>query len=253
MIEQDSVSLDRILVEAAGVDRDKLAVRIGALDREIEDAEAARITLAQQVRDADLAMQEIDGSAQAAEAAQTVQELLARLQATEDYCRLKISSFVIGRAIEAYREKNQGPLLTRANDYFATLTLGSFRGLEVDFSEDDRQVLVVRNSHKRVAVDAMSEGTRDQLYLALRLAAIERHLQAGPPLPVIVDDILVQFDDERARAAFKALGMLAAHTQVLVLTHHGHLVRLAEESTAKGVLAVHRLEILPGVSAGNVA
>ena len=246
MIEQDSVSLDRILVEAAGVDRDKLAVRIGALDREIEDAEAARITLAQQVRDADLAMQEIDGSAQAAEAAQTVQELLARLQATEDYCRLKISSFVIGRAIEAYREKNQGPLLTRANDYFATLTLGSFRGLEVDFSEDDRQVLVVRNSHKRVAVDAMSEGTRDQLYLALRLAAIERHLEAGPPLPVIVNDILVQFDDERARAAFGALGMLAAHTQVLVLTHHGHLVPLAEESTAKGVLAVHRLEILPG-------
>ncbi|CAN5684285.1 YhaN family protein [soil metagenome] len=255
LIEQNSVSLDRVLAEAACVDRDKLAVRIGALDREIEDAEAARITLAQRVRDAEVAMQEIDGSAKAAEAAQTVQELLARLrQATEDYARLKISSFVIGRAIEAYREKNQGPLLTRATDYFATLTLGSFRGLEVDFSEDDRQVLVgVRNNYKLVAVDAMSEGTRDQLYLALRLAAIERHLQAGPPLPVIVDDILVQFDDERARAAFKALGMLAAHTQVLVLTHHGHLVRLAEESTAKGVLAVHRLEILPGVSAGNVA
>jgi len=154
------------------------------------------------------------------------------------------------QAIEAYREKHQGPLLTRANDYFTTLTLGSFRGLETDFSEDHRQVLVgVRKNHKRVAVDAMSEGTRDQLYLALRLAAIERHLEAGPPLPVIVNDILVQFDDERARAAFGALGMLAAHTQVLVLTHHGHLVPLAEESTAKGVLAVHRLEILPrGVS-----
>ncbi|MGH8473943.1 MAG: hypothetical protein ACREVJ_16155, partial [Gammaproteobacteria bacterium] len=65
LIEQDGVSLDRILAEAACVDRDKLAVRIGALGREIEDADAARITLAQQVRDAEVAMQEIDGSAQA--------------------------------------------------------------------------------------------------------------------------------------------------------------------------------------------
>ena len=63
----------------------------------------------------------------------------------------------------------------------------------------------------------MSEGTRNQLYLALRLAAIESHLETGPPIPVIVDDIPVQFDDVRAKAAFEALGMLATRTQVLLL------------------------------------
>lgn len=247
--EQNSSPLDRILEEAAVVDQDVLSVRIPSLEEEIKGLEASQITLAQQVRDAEVALKEVDGGAKAAEAAQRAQELLAKLRnATEDYARLKVSSFVIGRAIEAYRQKHQGPILKRASEYFSTLTRGSFKGLDVDFSEDDRQVLVgVRGAGKLVSVVGMSDGARDQLYLALRLAAIERHLEGGPPIPVIVDDILVQFDDDRARAAFEALGMLANRTQVLLLTHHEHLLPLAELATTKSVLAVHRLGMPFGV------
>lgn len=244
LIELNSTPLDRVLEEAALANRDSLNAQLPALEEEIKDGEALQITLAQSARDAEVALKQVDGSARAAEAAQVAQELLARLaNATEDYVRLKASSFVIARAIESYREKNQAPLLKRAAEYFKTLTLGSFRGLEADPSEGDREVLVgVRANRKHVPVSGMSEGTRDQLYLALRLAAIERHLETGPPVPVIVDDILVQFDNKRARAALEALGMLAAHTQVLVLTHHEHLLPLAEQATAKSVLAIHRLE-----------
>jgi exonuclease SbcC len=244
LIELNSTPLDRVLEEAASANRDSLNAQLPALEEEIKEGEALQITLAQYTRDAEVALKQVDGSARAAEAAQVVQELLARLaNATEDYVRLKASSFVIARAIEAYREKNQAPLLKRAAEYFKTLTLGSFRGLEADPGEGDREVLVgVRANRKHVPVGGMSEGTRDQLYLALRLAAIERHLETGPPVPVIVDDILVQFDNKRAKAALEALGMLAAHTQVLVLTHHEHLLPLAEQATAKSALAIHRLE-----------
>lgn len=240
---QNSSPLDRILDEATVVDRDTLSVRVPSLEEEIKGLEASQITLAQQVRDAEVALNEVDGSAKAAEAAQRAQELLAKLRnATEDYARLKVSSFVIGRAIEAYRQKHQGPILKRASEYFLTLTRGSFKGLDVDFGEDDRQVLVgVRGDGKQLVVEGMSDGARDQLYLALRLAAIERHLETSPPIPIIVDDILVQFDDDRATAAFEALGMLAARTQVLLLTHHEHLLPLAQQAVTKGVLAVHRL------------
>jgi len=244
LIELNSTPLDRVLEEAASTNRDSLNAQLPALEEEIKEGEALQITLAQYARDTEVALKQVDGSARAAEAAQVAQELLARLgNATEDYVRLKASSFVIARTIEAYREKNQVPLLKRAAEYFKTLTLGSFRGLEADPGEDDREVLVgVRANRKHVPVGGMSEGTRDQLYLALRLAAIERHLETGPPVPVIVDDILVQFDNKRAKAALEALGMLAAHTQVLVLTHHEHLLPLAEQATAKSVLAIHRLE-----------
>lgn len=244
LIEQNSTLLDRILEEAVAGDRDTLSIQIPGLEEKINGLESSQITLAQQVRDAEVALNEVDGSAKAAEAAQRAQELLAKLRnAAEDYTRLKVSSFVIMRAIEAYRQKHQGPILKRASQYFSTLTRGSFKRLEVDFSEDDRQVLVgVRGDGKQVFVEGMSEGTRDQLYLALRLAAIESHLESGPPIPVIVDDILVQFDDVRAKAAFEALGMLAARTQVLLLTHHEHLLSLAEQAVTKGIFAIHRLE-----------
>ena len=244
VIELNSMSLDRVLEEAASANRDSLNAQLPALEEEIKKGETLQIAFAQHARDAELALEQVDGSARAAEAAQVAQELLTRLgNATEDYVRLKASSFVIARAIEAYREKNQAPLLKRAAEYFKTLTLGSFISLEADPGEGDREVLVgVRANRKHVSVSGMSEGTRDQLYLALRLAAIERHLETGPPVPVIVDDILVQFDNKRAKAAFEALGMLAAHTQVFVLTHHEHLLPLAEQATAKGVLAIHRLE-----------
>ncbi len=244
LIELNSAPLDRVLEEAASANRDSLNVQLPTLEEEIKECEALQITLAQSARDAEVAFKQVDGSARAAEVAQNAQELLARLSnATEDYVCLKASSFVIAKAIEAYRERNQAPLLNRAAEYFRTLTLGSFRGLEADPGEGDREVLSgVRAHGKHVHVGGMSEGTRDQLYLALRLAAIERHLETGPPIPVIVDDILVQFDDKRAKAALEALSMLAAHTQVLVLTHHEHLLSLAEQATAKGVLAIHRLE-----------
>jgi len=245
LIEQNSATLDRIVEEANTVDRDALSVQIPMLEAEIMDYELLRDTLAQQVRDAEVALKEVDGSEKAADAAQRAQELLAKLRtATEDYVRLKASTFVITRAIEAYRQKHQGPILKLASQYFSTLTRESFKRLEVDFSEDDRQVLVgVRKNEKQVSVNGMSEGTRDQLYFALRLAAIENYLETGPSIPVIVDDILVQFDDIRAKAAFEALEMLATRTQVLLLTHHAHLLPLAEQAVTNSILAVHRLEM----------
>ena len=61
--------------------------------------------------------------------------------------------------------------MTRAGELFRTLTGGSFGGVVQDYGDDDQPRLVgVRRTGERVAIAGMSEGTRDQLYLALRLA-----------------------------------------------------------------------------------
>jgi uncharacterized protein YhaN len=70
----------------------------------------------------------------------------------------------------------------------------------------------------------MSSGTRDQLYLALRLASLEKYMDSAEPMPFIVDDILVHFDDARAQATLGVLAELARHTQVILFTHHARLV-----------------------------
>ena len=63
-----------------------------------------------------------------------------------------------------------------------------------------------------------------QLWLACRLSGVEHHVDQAGLVPLIVDDVLVNFDDARAGSAFCALASLAKRTQVLVLTHHPHLV-----------------------------
>ena len=246
LLEQNSAALDSIVEEATSVDRDTVQVQIAGLDQEMKELDSNRVSLAQQMRDAEVALKAVDGGSKSAEAAQCAQDMLAKIKhAAEDYMRLKLSSFAITKAIEAYRQKHQGPILKRAGEYFSTLTCENFRGLEVDFDENDRQVLVgIRNdaAGHRVKVQGMSDGTRDQLYVALRMAAIERHLESGKAIPLIVDDVLVQFDDDRAAAALKALAMMATKTQVLLFTHHGHLLPLAKQVSPEGLLAVHKIE-----------
>ena len=80
----------------------------------------------------------------------------------------------------------------------------------------------------------MSEGTRDQLYLALRLATLERYLAHAEPLPFVVDDVLVNFDDDRSRATLEVLAELSGKTQVILFTHHARLRDLAAGLDADG-------------------
>jgi uncharacterized protein YhaN len=75
----------------------------------------------------------------------------------------------------------------------------------------------------------MSEGSRDQLFLALRLAALELQADQGATMPLIADDLFINFDDQRTAAGFEVLGQLSRKMQVVFLTHHDHLVPLARQ------------------------
>jgi uncharacterized protein YhaN len=141
---------------------------------------------------------------------------------------------VLQRAIESYREKHQGPVLRRASELFSNLTLGDHCGLTTAFGDDDKPILVaIRRNREQVEVAGLSDGTRDQLYLALRLAAIEHHVETVAPCPVIFDDVLINSDDARASAALEVLGDLATRTQVLFFTHHRHLAEFAIKAGAQ--------------------
>jgi len=166
--------------------------------------------------------------------AQKAEDALGRVRpALAHYLRLQLASEVLQRAIESYREKHQGPVLNCASDLFSSLTLGDYSGLTTCFGDNDKSVLVaIRRNKENVEIDGLSDGTRDQLYLALRLAAIEHHVETVSPCPVILDDILINADNGRASATLKVLSNLARRTQVLFFTHHRHLEELGREAGA---------------------
>lgn len=183
------------------------------------------------------------------DAAQLRQErtaLLTRLRHhVLEFAACSLARVLLRRAMESFRERHQGPMLDRANEYFRELTRGAFERLEVDELEPEKLVLkAVRPAREGqpaeyVGMNGLSDGTRDQLFLALRLAGVEDHLAQCEPMPVIVDDILVNFDDERAAATFRCLAELSKKTQVLLFTHHAHLVAIARAHVPPGVLFCH--------------
>ncbi len=84
-------------------------------------------------------------------------------------------------------------------------------------------------------------GTRDQLFLSLRFAGIAQHLKKHGPMPLIVDEVLVNFDNERSLATSRSLFDLSNETQVLFFTHYQHLLEMAQEHLPKDKVFVHDL------------
>jgi uncharacterized protein YhaN len=81
----------------------------------------------------------------------------------------------------------------------------------------------------RLAPHVLSRGTAEQLYLSMRLALVREYANHVDPLPVVFDDIFVNFDPERSRTTFKALRELCTTHQVLFFTCHPHMVKQVEE------------------------
>jgi uncharacterized protein YhaN len=130
------------------------------------------------------------------------------------------------RAIERHRAMVQDPLIARASTLFAMATHEAFAGLAIAYGEDDQPVLVAkRRDGEQVPVNGLSEGTRDQLFLALRLALLER--RNSESLPFIGDDLLASFDDGRALATLRLLASAGQQRQIILFTHHRHIADLA--------------------------
>jgi uncharacterized protein YhaN len=246
---------EQLMVSAAAVELDVFCHQVettdsAALNASIEELESTVTTQEEELRHLDQTigaergeLVRMDGSNRAALAAEEAQTLLARLQGdVTRYATLKLAAIVMQRGIERYREKNQGPILARAGMLFAGLTSGSFTRLQIDDNGDGRSILKgVRPDGRLVGVDGMSDGSHDQLYLALRLASLESWLQSHEPVPFVVDDILLNFDDLRATAALGALAELSRRTQVLFFTHHRHIIDLACTHLDHEVVFVHEL------------
>ncbi|MGB3866807.1 MAG: chromosome segregation protein SMC, partial [Xanthobacteraceae bacterium] len=120
----------------------------------------------------------------------------------------------------------QDPLIARAGELFAAASDAAFDGLAIDYGDDDQPELKARRgSGERVGIAGLSEGSRDQLFLALRLALLERH--GAEPMPFIGDDLLSSFDEARTLATLRLLAAGGRARQIILFTHHRHVVDLA--------------------------
>ncbi|SDB12914.1 Uncharacterized protein YhaN [Desulfonatronum thiosulfatophilum] len=233
----EGISLDELDRQRTEVDPDALPGRIDALRKRIAEELEPRIReLSEQKGEARNELQRMDGSDAAAAKESEIQIALSGVRRlAERYTRVRLAALLLKQEIERYRRRHQGPILAIASRYFAALTLNSFPGLRSDIDDKGRPVLVgvcADGSVKTVA--EMSFGTRDQLYLALRLATLEWRLESHEPMPFIADDILINFDDHRTMATLNALADLGRSNQVILFTHHGWVVDTVQKMNMPG-------------------
>lgn len=229
--------------ECDGADRDRMPAELEELESDIEsDTERVRV-LDLEVAEARRVFEQIAGDDVAGAAAADRQLALSEMQdEAQRYVKLRTASILLRWAIERYRQTRHGPLLERAGGLFRRLTCDRFSSLCVDLDEKDKPLLLgVRGDGSQVPVDRMSDGCIDQLYLALRLAAIDEHLAAAAALPLVADDLFINFDDTRAAAGIRVLADLAQRCQVLFFTHHAHLVKVAIDAIGREALSLHEL------------
>ncbi|MDC0718528.1 AAA family ATPase [Nannocystis bainbridge] len=228
--------------EALLAERDELARRISDLDRRRTGAVEQRGKLDNQ-------LQHLGGD-RAARLNAECEALHADLtQHVDRYVLVQLAQQVLARVTDRYARENQPALLHYTSDLLATITGG--RHLRV-VPQPEAGTLAALGREGRLRLPGeLSLGTREQLFLALRLAYVLDYCDRNEPLPLVMDDVLVNFDEDRAATTLQALRDVARTTQILFLTCHRHLMHLARQTTDTG--AALQIVELPGPPAATAA
>lgn len=225
----DGLTVEQVGVEIASHPAHEAPARLMALQDKSEDSEKRLTHLAQAQLAATQKFEAINGGDRAAVAESQKYEAIAEMsEASEEYLQLATASSLLKWAVDRYRDRKQGPLLQRASVVFKNLTLGSFEKLRIDYDQTPPVLLAYRLSNQCVKVSGLSDGTRDQLFLALRIAALELQAVQASPVPFVADDLFINFDDKRSEAGLQALYALSTKTQVLFLSHQEYLLPIVQ-------------------------
>ena len=156
--------------------------------------------------------------------------ILARLaDDAERFAELAVTLALIRRTRETFERERQPAVLRRASAYAAALTNGRYRRIAAPFG---RSTIELESAEDGRVVDAafLSRGAAEQIYLAIRLALADE-VETDEPLPMLLDDLFVNFDDARLDAAAGLLGRIVRERrrQLIFLTCHDHTAeRLAQ-------------------------
>lgn len=157
-----------------------------------------------------------------------VQQVSTRLdEAKTDFARLLLAKHLLEAAIATWESKRQPEVYARASRLLSLMTEG--RWTEVSLTPEG--TLQVSDAVKTVRSPVhLSLGTCQQLYLALRIALLTSADNVGRAIPILADDILVNFDERRRAGAARALAELAAVRQIILFTCHEEVARVLKKA-----------------------
>jgi uncharacterized protein YhaN len=218
--------VEQFLAELREAKHDDVSVQRQRADEECQEIEAS---YQDKVEKAALARDRLEKLDRASEAAQLAQELegeRAKLAAAVDrWAPLVLAQSLLSEAIERFEREHQPEMLLEIGRLFSQMTRGRYTGVRRKLDEQGTLVLGLRDGSYKEPRE-LSTGTREQLYLAMRLAYVRHYCREAEPLPLVMDDVLVNFDDERAKSTLGVLLEVAKDMQIIFMTCHQNIVDL---------------------------
>ena len=221
---------DLFLNEIGQLDTDTLPLKLAELEQQHVEIDARRDAAVRLESEAKSSLDAMDGTSKAAALQLELEGSYAQLgSAVDRLAPLILAQTLLKRAIERFEKEHQPAMLSEVGTLLSKMTGGRYVSIRRRLDEAGT-MLVEQKNGKLKTPDQLSTGTREQLYLAIRLAYVQQYCRESEPLPLIMDDILVNFDEQRAKNTLEVLLALPDHIQVLFLTCHEHMAELVRKS-----------------------
>ncbi len=162
----------------------------------------------------------------------------------------RLAKTLIDDTLREYERTKVPDVLRRAGGHMKTMTGGAY--VRMHFAEGDGLRVFTPDDEPK-GTQELSRGTHEQLYLAVRLGLIESFSEANVALPLVLDDVLVNADPQRAERIAWVLAQVAERQQLLFLTCHPHLARLVLDQAPEAKHVKLQAQQPSGVAPGETA
>jgi uncharacterized protein YhaN len=189
------------------------------------------------------AMREETGSLQTEQAALKFQSTLAEIETEievekeklfnsyKEWLSNKVALKILSDIKEKYEIEKQPEVVKYSSEVFNQITSDKYKRINV--SLDKKEVFVFDNSEKLKKINQLSRGTKEQLLISLRLGLIQEYEKHNESLPIVLDDVFVNFDPERTKSIASTLERFAENRQIIIFTCHPHLASYFSASINK--------------------
>jgi uncharacterized protein YhaN len=208
---------ERLRVELAAADPEHWRAELADLAASLNTLQEERDHAIERRRDAVTARQDLESSTQVLALESDLEQIRAQMAAAAHQWRaISLAEALIQRTLERFERDRQPAVLTEASKRFAAVTDGIYTHVRRSERADDRGLVVVDRDGGAREAEKLSRGTREQLYLCVRLGLCREFAVHSPVLPLIMDDVMVNFDTARAEKIGQLL-VAASHEQQILL------------------------------------
>jgi uncharacterized protein YhaN len=197
------------------------------LSRRIEE-ESAKLGELQRTQGAiDNEIFRLAGDDSMTSALQKKEKIEAELKSTlEEWLTLMYTEELLTRAQTIYESGRQPQIMKMANEFLKDMTMGKY---SLHMADNGKDIFIEDSTHAVKNEKIWSSGTGDQVFLAIRLAMALSFGEQIEPLPIVLDDIFVRFDEKRQRETLRFLMELGKKQQIFLFTCHERTMHIAEE------------------------